>query len=260
MKSNHKSRTDIDSFVLKRPEGNLRSAICFFSLATSSLLEECIAVLHPRELTYFNTLKFDRRKRSYLIGRYAAKQALSSLLHEKDLTTILIDQGIFSQPIVIYDGMHNVQVSITHCEEQGAAIAFPEAHPMGIDIERMAPDKRGIFESQVTEREKEIISRLPYAYDMMLALLWTAKEALSKALKTGLMTPFETFELSTIEVEDSHITSYFQNFGQYKTLSFTLNQYACSIVCPKKTELGLALPNSKSAFILQPSSMELFNF
>ncbi len=258
MRSDLESKTYVDTLVLKRHEGDMKAALCFFTLPLSSPLEECILVLHPRELTYFNNLKFDRRKRSYLIGRYAAKQALSSLLHEKDLTTILIEQGVFSQPIVIYGGMNNVQVSITHCDEQGAAIAFPEAHPTGIDIERIAPDKREVFESQITKIERDIISRLPYPYEMMLALLWTAKEALSKALRTGLMTPFELFELSTLEVENGYITTYFKNFAQYKTLSFTLDQYACSIVYPKKTDIGFNHSISNNMFNLHPISMERF--
>lgn len=241
MKSNHASRTYIETFVLKRPEGNLRAALCFFTLATSSPLGEFLSLLHPRELAYFNTLEFDRRRRSYLIGRYAAKQAVAAFVQEKNLQKILIEQGIFKQPVVRYEDDHNIQISITHCDELGAAIAFPEAHPMGIDLQEINTNKRKVIESQMTDAEKKIATTLSRPYDTLLTLLWTAKEALSKVLKTGMMTPFTIYEVSTVEIQDDCLIGYFQNFAQYKTLSFEIDHHVCSIVFPEKTEIGIDL-------------------
>jgi 4'-phosphopantetheinyl transferase len=99
-----------------------------------------------------------------------------------DRCLIFIQAGIFQQPVVV-SGKHNLQVSITHCDDFGAALAFPETDPMGIDIERIGPAQRAALERQMTEAEKERMNFLPVAYDMGITLLWTAKEALSKVLK-----------------------------------------------------------------------------
>ena len=241
MNLTHASRSYIYTLALKRPEVILKAALCMFTLEVSSPLEELVAVLHPGELVYFNELEFDRRKRSYLIGRYAAKQAIANLVQKENLQNILIQQGIFNQPVVRCEMHQNIQVSITHCEEFGAAIAFPEAHPMGIDLQEINERRREVIESQVSEPEKEIIGKLSHPYDTILTLFWTAKEALSKVLKTGMMTPFTLFEMNVIEVRDDCFIGYFKNFAQYKTLSFVIDKHVCSIVYPKNTELGIDL-------------------
>ena len=241
MMSKPAARTHTEALILRRPEGNLKAAICFSQLPVSLPLDGLEAVLHPREDEYYSTLKYETRKRSYLIGRYAAKQAVAALVQEKDLQKILIEQGIFSQPVVRCGDEHNIQVSITHCEEIGAAIAFPEAHPMGIDLQEIDANRREVIESQATEDEKKIVMMLSRSYDTLLTLLWTAKEALSKVLKTGMMSPFTIFEMSTVEIQDDFFVGYFQNFAQYKTLSFEIDHHVCSIVYPKKTEIEIDL-------------------
>jgi 4'-phosphopantetheinyl transferase EntD len=187
--------------------------------------------LHPLEFVYYDSLRFEMRIKSYLSGRLAAKRAVAALTGEENLSGVLIRNGIFSQPILTA-GMNNIQVSITHCDDFGAALAYPESHPMGIDIEKIDSEKRDVFEGQMTEAEKGRIRSLSICYDAGLTLLWTAKEALSKVLRTGLTTPLTVYEVSEITVCDLCFTCYYKNFGQYKALSFILGDYLCSLVHP----------------------------
>jgi 4'-phosphopantetheinyl transferase len=122
-------------------------------------------------------------------------------------------------------------------QDFGAALAFPEAHPMGIDLEIINSKQKIALEGQVTEWEKQQIVSLPILYDVGLTLLWTAKEALPKVLKTGLMTPFDVFAISKMELYDYYIICYYENFPQYKVICFTISNYMCSIAYPLKTEL-----------------------
>lgn len=241
MMSKPLSRAYTETFIIKRPEGNSRVAICFFHVPLSLSIDEIEEVWHPQEEAYYKTLKFEKRKRSYLIGRYAAKQAIGAFVQEKNLRSILVEQGVFNQPIVRCGVEHNIQVSITHCDELGAAIAFSEAHPMGIDLQEINANRRDLMESQATEGEKKIMTMLSRPYDMFLTLLWTAKEALSKVLRTGMMTPFTIFEMSTVEIQDDFYVGNFLNFAQYKTISFEIGHHVCSLVVPKKTEMKIDL-------------------
>jgi len=222
---------------LVRAKKVFRAALCccFFSMQQPK--KELIQYLHTQERNYYNTLTHEKRIRSYLIGRYVAKQAVAAVTGEVDLTNICIESGVFTQPIVV-SGKQNIQVSITHCEHCGAAIAFPEAHPMGIDIEKINPAKRYVLESQITENEQKQIRSREFSYDTGLALLWTAKEAISKVLKTGFMVPLQVFEISKIQLYDHYMITYYKNFAQYKAISFSINSYMCSIVCPLRTETG----------------------
>ncbi|MCG8400964.1 MAG: 4'-phosphopantetheinyl transferase superfamily protein, partial [Firmicutes bacterium] len=211
--------------------------------------------LHPQERDYYDALKFEKRIKSYLMGRFVAKQAVAFLTGNHNLEDILIHPGIFTQPIVVCH-TQNIQVSITHCDDFGVALAFPEAHPMAIDLEQMSIDKRDVIERQATDYEKDIINALSVPYDVGLTLLWTAKEALSKALKTGLMTPFNIFEISQIDYNDKYMISYYNNFAQYKAMSFTIGNYMCSMVYPVKTEVCFNIQACKAHFAFLNSANE----
>lgn len=226
----------IDKLNLVRLEKNFIATICCCCLSERTDYEEVIPYLNSQELSYYNSLKFEKRIRSYLIGRFVAKQAVSALSGEEKLANIFIQSGVFRHPIVVSGG-ENIQVSITHSENFGAALAFPEAHPMGIDLEKINVQQRAALEEQVTQREKSKIASLSISYDMGLTMLWTVKEALSKVLKTGLMTPFEVFEICDARNYDNYILCYYKNFPQYKAISFAIRQYMCSIVYPLQTKL-----------------------
>ncbi|ASA19510.1 4'-phosphopantetheinyl transferase family protein [Paenibacillus donghaensis] len=201
------------------------------------LLPDNLAQLHPKELTYYQSLKFAPRIKSYLAGRFAAKQAASRYLKEDELKRICIEQGVFMQPVVY---LRPVQVSITHCANFAAALAFSDRQLMGIDIEQIADDRLEALQSQMTGRELCIIQSLPHPFVHMLTLFWSAKEALSKVLKTGLTVPFSLFALKEIQFEEGVFRSSFENFYQYETFSFICSASVCSITCPKGTVLNLA--------------------
>ncbi|WP_347489145.1 4'-phosphopantetheinyl transferase superfamily protein [Desulfoscipio sp. XC116] len=231
-------RTCTSKLLLKDQERVFRASICICCLPFISDYLEVVQYLHPQELRYFETLTFEKRKRSYLLGRYSAKHALSILTGETNLWDVHIKQGIFNHPIVINKKNQNIQVSISHCDNIGAAVAFPESLPMGIDIEQIDFNKNNLLELPITEKEKELIKTLPFSNSIMLIVLWTAKEALSKILKTGMATPFQVYEINQLKIKHSYIVSYFKQFIQYNSISFILGCYVCTIVYPRSTEIS----------------------
>lgn len=227
----------VEKLMLKKYNEYFKVSLCFISLPTYVNRELAEEYLHSEELSYFDMVKHERRKRSYLLGRCSAKQAFMALVEENNPKNVLIIPGILGQPVIKYADKQDIQVSITHCDNLGAAIGFLEDLPMGIDIEKADPDKTAALESQMTSEEKEQAKSFSNSYYLMLTAMWTAKEALSKVLRTGLSTPFKIFEISNMEVEENYIISYFRHFGQYKAVSFDLGNYMCSIVLHKNIEL-----------------------
>lgn len=250
-------KTYVDELLLHGPDEDFKAGICFCSFPDSLHHQEIVRSLHPQERDYYDTLAFKKRKNSYLIGRYAAKQAVSALTGEKnDLRAILIRHGIFNQPITTSMREQNLQVSIAHCDELGAALAFPEAHPMGIDIENVCAERCSAMESQMTKAEIRMIKDLSCSYDRLLTLLWTVKEALSKILRTGLTTPFHIFEINKIESKSGHFLCFFENFAQYKAISFDVGLSVCSLVFPIKTEITIDIPLVKRMFDFAPKEKQ----
>lgn len=228
----------IKDLNISSADKTFKAGIGICRLHTTANRTEVLHNLHPLERDYYNNLTDEERKISYLLGRYSAKQAIFAIDGQPPQNT-LIKHGLFNQPVCTNTTNQNIQVSISHCENIGTAVAFPEVVPMGIDIERINPEILHVFERQMTEKEKELIKTFDHSYIEMLVVLWTAKEALSKVLKTGLKTPFKIYEIKSLTVFDNHIICNFRYFKQYKGISFILNSFALTVVYPKNTDMDL---------------------
>ncbi|MGA1840720.1 MAG: 4'-phosphopantetheinyl transferase family protein [bacterium] len=240
--------TYIEKLQLKRPDSCFECCLCLSDLSFLNLKEKRSLFLHPKELAYFDSLRFERRQKSFLLGRFCAKQALSAFLQESDMTEISVHHGVFEHPIVRHSKGKVVQISISHCDHCGGAIAFPEEHPMAIDLEKIDPRKRDVILTQCTPEEFKLIQSLPIPETNQLTLLWTVKESLSKVLKCGLMTPFKVFEVKEVKSEYDCFFWTFRKFAQYKAISFVIGKTVCSIITPKKTEVMIDIKTIKEKF------------
>ena len=188
---------------LKWKDVSLRGGLCFSRITFQQLKEDYSSFLHPIEEAYFSGLTHPRRQHSYLLGRYCAKQAIRACHNDVDVKEISIEAGVFDHPVVTYEAHSPLQVSISHTSDFGAAVAFPEVYPMAIDVETICPSKGDTIKSQLSSAEQKL--RL-FSYKggeqdhetTQLTLLWTVKEALSKALRCGLTVPFEVLEIEPI--------------------------------------------------------------
>jgi 4'-phosphopantetheinyl transferase EntD len=198
-------------------------------------------VLHPNELAQYERLVVPRRKTSFLLGRYVAKQALAVLLHEPVYTNIEIVPGVFTQPIVKFLTAEPVGVSITHAGELACALAFPQIHPMAIDVERLDTKSLEAMKSQILAEELSP-KALPQLSELVrCTVIWTAKEALSKVLKCGMMCPFAILETVALGQDASCYVGYFRHFGQYKFHAWVLQDHVITIVLPKWTTMPVDL-------------------
>lgn len=230
---------NIETLILNRTGGAFAAYIATSCATFAELLSLKDSILHPDEHTYFNTLAAPKRQHSYLHGRYTAKQAAAAFCHEP--AKIKITAGIFQQPVLEIPGVSNIQVSLSHTDNWCGVVVFPEAHPMGIDVEMITPEIHETIDGIITEGERRLLPGLQEAITQPmlpgadLALLWTMKEALSKTLRTGLMTPLQVYEVSYIIHIDGLIEAHFTNFAQYKALSWLSGDHAWSIVLPKNS-------------------------
>ncbi|QDH19811.1 4'-phosphopantetheinyl transferase family protein [Saccharibacillus brassicae] len=221
---------------------SLKASICITRFVADSPFEEIVDYLQEEELSYYAGLQVEKRRKSFLLGRLCAKKAIQSYSDIENLKRILIRRGIFQQPIVVATLCSNVQVSITHSNDIGAAIAFSEGCSMGIDIEKISEESE-VIESVLTQKERNLIQTLSMNSTAALYLMWTAKEALSKILKTGFTTPPQVFEIEKIHLHSSYASSEYTNFSQFKATSFQAGDYIVSIVHPKRTLIDLKMLN-----------------
>ncbi|MDX6191617.1 4'-phosphopantetheinyl transferase superfamily protein [Flavobacterium sp. Fl-318] len=199
-----------------------------------------LEVLHPDEITYLNALKFNRRKSSYLLGRISAKSALGKIIPTKTvMSSFKVGFGVFQFPVIEQLSCSGFQVSITHCDAIGISIAYPEAHPIGVDIEKINPEKVDSMINMFTQQEITLTNSYLNDKASAYTLLWTVKESLSKILKTGMMIDFNYLELDSLDYKNGLYSASFKNFRQYKSFSIVLDSYIVSITCPKRTDIDL---------------------
>ena len=205
----------------------------YLSFCSYKRLDHAIDALHIEEKRYYETLSFEKRKESYLFGRLAAKRALMPILEELDPRTICIKWGVFNFPYVHSRSSLEAQVSIAHCQGMAVAVGFGKQLIIGIDLEKLGGNESFVLKEQMTEQEIKLTAK----YDDAPLLLWTIKESLSKALKTGLTAPMKIYEIDSIELNEGIYSSTFINFYQYKTVSWIFKDYILSVTHPKNTRL-----------------------
>lgn len=226
-------------FELIRETTSYQAGFCILQADLPDLILK-LQLLHPEELEYYNSLRFDRRKHSYLLGRVTAKKAIGAMALYEDLTRIAITAGIFQFPIVQHSVTRNLQVCITHCDNLGIALAYPEAHPLGVDIEKTNKVNTDVIKEQFTSEEARLLTTVSLPETVTTTMLWTMKEALSKILKTGLTMDMKVLEIQSLVKEDDHLyTGEFKHLIQYKAICCISDHYICSLVIPRKTTVDL---------------------
>lgn len=178
-------------------------------------------VLHPREQARLATLKTEKRRQDWLLGRWTAKQLIAEVVAQKTgerplPNTIEVANGAMGDPIVNYklrmangnspilrqtqDSVFNLQsfdklrtassltLSISHSHNHAfcALVEKPE-WPLGADMERIEPRSPEFVTDYFTEEEQALVYQASAEMrDVAATAVWSAKEAVLKALHLGL--------------------------------------------------------------------------
>ncbi|MBD8033054.1 4'-phosphopantetheinyl transferase family protein [Solibacillus merdavium] len=213
----------IESYI---NDGQLfRSCIRFFDMDSIEVsLEE--GLLSEEEKETLQKKKTEksliRSKKSLICTKLTIKDFC--LLDTHELQDITMVKGVFGQPLLSSNRsfISNLGVSLSYTNNTIGILLFDLRHPMGLDIELKtvedAPFLRDFFtedELKLIQMNKDILTK---------EMFFSAKESLSKILKTGLTSPLCIYEISNFKVTDTSIFLYFKNFTQYHT-EVTNNEY-----------------------------------
>lgn len=186
-----------------------------------------------------------RRRASFVMGRHAAKRAL--IAHwgrdAADMDGIGIGSGVFSQPIIQDTKGMTAELSLAHTDGVAAALVSRLGHPVGIDLERVAPERAEVIRSgSVAGDEWKGLDAVRMDDTAKLFGVWTIKEALSKILRCGLMIPFEVLEVVEVVASGSDRTGsmecLFKNFPQYRGKVWVTGEMAMAMVLPKQSRMN----------------------
>lgn len=215
------------TFAWEHREGRERVVL---AVATGASLERLERSL-PEWLSEREAARIARavakRRAEYLLGRYAAKSALAVWNGAGVLRDFTILPGAFDQPVV--EGPSPADVTLAHTADLAVALAHPRGHPMGIDVETIDPGRTDVLRTQVAP--SELPSSAPGSEAETLFLLWSAKEALSKALRCGLTCPCDILATARAAFgSDGTCSGEFAQFGQYRFLAWLAGGRAFALV------------------------------
>ena len=197
--------------------------------------------LAPAELDYVRGVPTAKRRAEYLLGRYAAKSALAAWLPAPpaSLARLAIRPGAFQQPVVDLPG---AAVTLAHSRDLALAAAHDVGHPLGIDLEHLAPAHLPVLASQLSPAD--LLPALDGHPDALArhTLTWVVMEALAKALRCGLTCPVELLAPAAVTAHADHSLGAFRNFGQYQFAAWFAGPCACALVCSRRAALAAHVP------------------
>lgn len=142
-------------------------------------------VLSQQELQRYETLRSDRRRREFLLGRILLKAALTDTDHHRgrDFTTINPAISVTGKPTLA-----GVEFNLSHTGD--VVLLAMGDQPVGVDVESVQNFDAMMLELCFTGKERQYIScsREP---DRTATLLWCQKEAAAKATGVGLLSELE---------------------------------------------------------------------
>jgi len=229
--------------TFKRDSGDYISVISVSSakhhLPGNEFLEgQDLSFLSPDDQKRFHSIRHDGRKLEFFLGRYLARNSVMELCSQMvkgnefgDPASVQFSTGVFKQVVIL--NIPNIEVSISHSNDVIAAVASQVAHPLGVDIERVDETRSKAIDRYLTDAE------LSFSLDnhQLKTVLWTAKEAMSKILRVGMMVDFSFLETDVTRFSDTgQLTEgYFRHISQYRFQSFTTSSFVITIVFPKNS-------------------------
>jgi 4'-phosphopantetheinyl transferase len=166
---------------------------------------ETSGALSPSELKRFAAFRFPKRQKEWLLGRWAAKALAHSLPAYQD--TPLDQLEILNTP----EGAPFLQVpgqaarpdclTISHSGHLAlCALAPGPGLRVGADLEKIEPRTETFILDYFTPAECQLVQASPAeTRPVLVTLIWSAKEAMLKALGVGLRWDTRMVEVRTVD-------------------------------------------------------------
>ena len=186
--------------------------------------------LCEKELHRYSSFKLDKRKNEWLGGRICAKLAAEQMLAQSvphDYREIVVLNAPGGRPVLRVNGLdnsHRADISISHSGMY--AVALVANNYCGIDIQEISETLLRVQERFcLSNDEKVLIKEFNSTITAAeLNLLWSAKEAIRKALSYHKVPDFLALNLSKIKTIQKDLYELYFSYRD-KTLSTICGHY-----------------------------------
>ncbi|WP_420645426.1 4'-phosphopantetheinyl transferase family protein [Candidatus Leptofilum sp.] len=152
--------------------------------------------LSEKEAARLASLKTEKRRRDWLLGRWTTKRLLQTVVWETQNTTVPLDlitvsnnpDGVptIESQLPMVNGQFSISISHSHGHALVTAVAKPD-WPIGCDLELIKPRSEAFIDDYFTETEALLVRQAAGEQrDLLVTAVWSAKESVLKALHLGL--------------------------------------------------------------------------
>jgi 4'-phosphopantetheinyl transferase len=159
--------------------------------------------LSPREVTWVERMRFEKRRSEFRMGRWTAKNALALFLKRpcspESLVAVEIDRAPGGAPAPLVEGRPApASISMSDRADQAVCVVGPPGLGLGCDLELVEPRSEAFVADYLTASEQAIAAHAPTLEerDLQANLIWCGKESALKVLRTGLRRDTRSVEVS----------------------------------------------------------------
>jgi 4'-phosphopantetheinyl transferase len=146
--------------------------------------------LSAAEMRHLDTLRVEKRRADWRLGRWTAKRALFEFWHPPPQTfgeVEIIASGSGAPEVFLHHKPAAVSISLSHRAGTAACAISSSDVALGCDLELVEPRSNAFIEDYFTTQEHSLIFMAPLeSLWQTVALLWSGKESAMKVLRTGL--------------------------------------------------------------------------
>ncbi len=237
----------VDIYWLQQSEADVPLDDCWLSVAEAERLR---------------TFRFAKRRADWRLGRWTAKRALIAYLNIgacHHLSDLEIRSAASGRPeAFLAKGSLPVEISLSHRGGLAVCVVAPSGTELGCDLESVEPRSAAFVADYFTAEEQALyVGAAPADRSRLVALLWSAKESVLKALDAGLRldTRYATVRPSVVLPGDSEDWNPLQvhcEDGQiFHGWWRNARDFVCTLVAAPKPALPIVLSTSNMAETLQ---------
>jgi 4'-phosphopantetheinyl transferase len=204
-------------------------ALCFVSLhQPSSTIEAAALVLSPEEMRRADGFRFSLHRNRFILA-HAALRHILGIYSEYPASSIDFIISPHGKPSLANNQRGKIEFNLSHSEDL-AVVAVSFGPILGVDVEqvREMPDWPQMASQFFSHAEIAAIERAPLAEKSTMFLrLWTRKEALLKAIGTGLQDDLSCFCTAADDLDQANVIHVPELPDVECTGAFTLSSFEC---------------------------------
>lgn len=157
------------------------------------------------ELSRLATLRFEKRRADWRLGRWTAKCAVASFLEIPVNLHALADIELraassVAPEVFLFNQKAEVNISLSHRAGRALAVVSMSRLSLGCDLELVESRDHSFVTDFFTAGEQKQVDAAPVDKQSLLTtLLWSAKESALKALHVGLRRNTNSLEVEPID-------------------------------------------------------------